>query len=217
MWKEFFGPTSYGASGCGFDPEDATPLDSGRARCSSWTSVAKTAVPVSILGGEEGMHYRFWRQDGRTFVIAYGKATYIEELLPDNTLKPLACYSSAHQYAYAHSWKPCQEFVEAFRRDYPDVKYDYGREGQPGHGYGMLWVDRDGDGRMQAGEIEFSTAAESLAGSGWGHDFHDLTMRIPAKVAGKSVMVTLQPDGWWPGGAPKYPALNDAVKAAVAH
>ena len=95
------------------------------------------------------------------------------------------------------------------------MKYDYGATGQPGHGYGMLWVDRDGDGRMQAGEIEFSTAAESLAGSGWGHDFHDLTMRIPAKVAGKSVMVTLKPDGWWPGGAPKYPALNDAVKAAV--
>jgi hypothetical protein len=40
-------------------------------------------------------------------------------------------------------------------------------------------------------------------------------MRIQAKVAGKNVMVTLKPDGWWPGGAPKFPALNDAVKAAV--
>ena len=160
MWKEFFGPTAYGASGCGFDPEEPTRWI-GQGTLFKLDFQKKTAVPVSTLGGKEGRHYRFWRQDGRTFVIAYGKATYIEELLPDNTLKPLACYSSAHLYAYAHSWKPSQEFVEAFRRDYPNVKYDYGRQGQPGHGYGMLWVDRDGDGRMQAGEIEFSTAAES--------------------------------------------------------
>ena len=214
MWKEFFGPTAYGASGGSFDPEDSTRWI-GQGTLFKIDYDKKTAVPVSILGGEEGTHFRFHRQDGRTFVIAFGKATFIEELLPDNTLKPLACSSSAHQYSYAQSWKPPQEFVEAFRRDYPNVKYDYGHEGQPGHGYGMLWVDRDGDGQMQAGEIEFSTAAESLAGSSWGHDFHDLTLRIPAKVAGKNVMVTLKPDGWWPGGAPKFPTLNDAVKAAV--
>ena len=214
MWKEFFGPTAYGASGGSFDPEDSTRWI-GQGTLFKIDYDKKTAVPVSILGGETGTHFRFHRQDGRTFVIAFGKATFIEELLPDNTLKPLACSSSAHQYSYAQSWKPPQEFVEAFRRDYPNVKYDYGHEGQPGHGYGMLWVDRDGDGQMQAGEIEFSTAAESLAGSGWGHDFHDLTLRIPAKVAGKNVMVTLKPDGGWPGGAPKFPALNDAVKAAV--
>lgn len=214
MWKEFFGPTAYGASGGSFDPEDSTRWI-GQGTLFKIDGEKKTAVPVSILGGETGTHYRFHRQDGRTFVIAFGKATFIEELLPDNTLKPHACFSSAHQYSYAHSWKPPQEFVEAFRRDYPNVKYDYGHHGQPGHGYGMLWVDRDGDGQMQSVEIEFSTAAESLGGSGWGHDFHDLTMRLPAKVAGKNVMVALKPDGWWPGGAPKYPALNDAVKAAV--
>jgi hypothetical protein len=220
MWKEFFGPVSYGASGAGFDPEDATRWI-GQSTLFNVDYKKKTARPVTLLGGEDGnhrgfrMHYRFWRQDGRTFVITCGKATFVEELLADGTLKPLACCSSAHQYSYDHSWKPPREFVEAFRRDYPKVKYDYGHSGQPGHGYGMLWVDRDGDGRMQAGEIEFSTAAESLGGSGWGHDFHDLTMRIPAKVAGRTVMVTLAAGGWWPGGAPKYPALNDAVKAAL--
>jgi hypothetical protein len=220
MWKEFFGPTSYGSPGAGFDPENPTRWI-GQGTLFNVDYEKKTVRPVAILGGEDGnhhsfrMHYRFWRQDGRTFVITCGKATFVEELLADGTLKPLACFSSAHQYSYDHSWKPPQEFVEAFRRDYPEVKYDYGHSGQPSHGYGMLWVDRDGDGRMQAAEIEFSTAAESLGGSGWGHDFHDLTLRLPAKVAGKNVMVSLKPDGWWPGGAPKYPALNDAVKAAV--
>ncbi|HCE46481.1 MAG TPA: hypothetical protein DET40_23295 [Lentisphaeria bacterium] len=214
MWKEFFGPTAYGAPGCGFDPEDSTRWF-GQDTLFKIDLKAKTSTPVSTLGGEEGMHYRFWKQDGRTFVIAYGKITYIEELLPNNTLKLLAFLSSGHQYAYAHSWNPPKEFVEAFKRDYPNVKYEYGKTGQPNHGYGMIWVDRNGDGKMEKEEIEFSTAAESLAGSGWGHDFNDLTIRVPAKVAGKSVMVTLKPDGWWPGGAPKYPGLNDAVKAAI--
>lgn len=214
VWKEFFGPTAYGAPGCGFDPDDSTRWI-GQDTLFKLDFKEKTATPVSTLGGEEGMHYRFWRQDGRTFVIAYGKATYIEELLPNNTLKPLAMLSSGHQYSYAHSWKPSKEFAEAFKRDYPNVKYEYGRSGQPNHGYGMLWVDRNGDAKMQTDEIEFSTAAESLAGSGWGHDFNDLTIRVPAKAGGKSVLVTLKPDGWWPGGAPKYPSLNDAVKAAI--
>jgi streptogramin lyase len=214
MWKEFFGPVGYGASGGGFDPEDATRWI-GQGTLFKVDYDKQTAVPMAILGGEPGMHYRFWRQDGRTFVIACGKATFIEELLPDNTLKALACYSSAHLYAYAHRWKPHQEFVAAFRRDYPKVKYDYGQHGQPGHGYGMLWVDRDGDGRMEAAEIEFATAAESCAAAYWGQDFRDLTLRIPAKVAGRNSLVTITPDGWWPGGAPKYPNFNDAVKAAV--
>lgn len=214
MWKEFFGPTAYGAPGCSFDPQDATRWI-GQGTLFNLDFKAKTATPVATLGGEEGMHYRFWRQEGRTFVIAYGKVTSIEELLPNNTLKPLAFLSSGHQYAYAHSWQPPPEFVEAFKRDYPTVKYEYGRSGQPNHGYGMLWVDRNGDGKMQTEEIEFATAAEALAGSGWGHDFHDLTLRVPAKVGGRSVIVTMKPAGWWPGGAPKYPALNEAVKAAV--
>jgi len=214
MWKEFFGPTAYGAPGCGFDPEDSTRWF-GQGTLFKLDFKEKTSTPVSTLGGEDGMHYRFWRQDGRTFVIAYGKVTYIEELMPNNTLKPLALLSSGHQYAYANSWKPSKEFVDAFKRDYPNVKYEWDRRGQPNHGYGMMWVDKNGDTKMQTDEIEFSTAAEMLGGSGWGHDFHDLTMRVPAKVGGKSIMVTLKPDGWWPGGAPKYPALNDAVKAAI--
>lgn len=214
MWKEYFGPTAYGAPGCSFDPEDSTRWF-GQGTLFNLDLKNRTSKPVSTLGGEEGMHYRFWRQDGRTFIIAYGKVTYIEELLPDNTLKPLAFLSSGHQYSYAHSWHPPKEFVDAFKRDYPNVKYEYGRSGQPNHGYGMLWVDKNGDTKMQTGEIEFSTSAENFGGSGWGHDFHDLTMRVPAKVKGKSVMVTLKPNGWWPGGAPKYPAINDAVKAAI--
>ena len=221
MWKEFFGPTAYGASNCGFDPEDSTHWI-GQGALFKLDFNAKTATPISILGGEEGRTYRFWRQDGRTFVIACGKITYIEELLPDNSLKPLAFLTDGHQYAYAHDWNTPKEFVEAFNRDYPDPKfhapaqrYESGTRGRPNHGFGMLWVDKNGDGKVQTEEIEFSTAAENFAGSGWSHDFQDLTLRVPATVGGKSILVALRPEGWWPGGAPKYPAINDAVKAAL--
>lgn len=219
MVKEFFGPTNYGAQGAGFDDQDHNQwLGQGTVFDVDFTT--GKATPKSITGGETGRRHTFWRQDGRTFIITSGKATYVQELLPDGTLKPLALISSAHQYAYSKDWNPPAAFVEAFQKAYPEAKIQLGVKGgiqriQPGAGYGMLWVDRDGDGKMQTEEIEFATAATNLAGSGWSHDFHDLTLRLPAEIAGQKVMVTLKPEGWWPGGAPRYPALNDAVTKGV--
>ena len=219
MRHEFFGPTNYGSQGAGFDPEDETKWI-GQGTLFQLDFEKKTAKPLAILGGETGRRHSFWRQDGRTFILTSGKATHIQELTQEGLLKPLAMFSSAHQYAYSQSWKPPEAFLEAFAKAYPDVKIVVGKRGgiqrvQPSHGYGMLWVDKNGDGKMQTEEIEFATAAENLAGSGWSHDFQDLTLRVPGTVGGKKVLVTLKPEGWWPGGAPKYPALNDAVKAAL--
>jgi hypothetical protein len=42
-----------------------------------------------------------------------------------------------------------------------------------------------------------------------------LTIHIPARVKGRTVIVTLAPDGYHPGGAPRYPKLNDACAAGV--
>jgi hypothetical protein len=217
--KQFFGPTNYGAQGAGFDPLDETKWI-GQDTLFDLDFKTGQATPKSILGGETGRRHTFYRQDGRTFIITSGKATYIQELLGNGTLKPLALISSAHQFAASHEWLPPEEFITAFKRDYPDVKYAIGKRGgiergKPDHGYGMLWVDRDGDGKMQAAEIEFATAATNLAGAGWSHDFVDLTLKVPAEANGKKIMVTLKPDGFYPGGAPRYPALNDAVKAGI--
>lgn len=217
--KEYFGPTNYGAQGAGFDDQDASRWI-GQGCLWQLDFKSGNAKPLSILGGKTGRRSKFLRQDGRTFLIASGKATWIQELRDNGTLKLLACLSSAHQFSYEHDWRPPAAFVEAFQRDYPKIPYTGsadGRieDGKPDHGYGMLWVDRDGDGAMQAAEIEFSTTATKVAGAGWSHDFHDLTLRMPGEVAGRKVTVTLKPDGWWPGGAPKYPALNEAVSSAV--
>jgi len=216
---QFFGPTAYGAPGAGFDPQDETRWI-GQGTLFKLDFERKSATPLSVLGGEDGRRHTFWRQDGRTFVITSGKITTLQELTAQGTLKPLAASSSAHQFCFAHQWHPPEVFLEAFRRDYPEVPYLKGEEGgmqviRPDHGYGMLWVDRNGDGEMQAAEIEFATGAENLGGNGWSHDFHDLTLRLPGTVNGKNVLVTLKPDGWWPGGAPKYPPLAEAIAAAV--
>jgi len=217
--KEYFGPTNYGAQGAGFDDMDHSRWI-GQGTLFKLDFKTKTANPVSILGGELGRRNTYWRQDGRAFVLTADKATYIQELMPDGRLYPRAMFSSAHQFAYKRHWNPPQVFVDAFQQAYPGVLVSAGQRGgiqrvQPNHGYGMLWVDRNGDGEMQQDEIEFATAATNLGGSGWSHDFHDLTMRVPAEVGGKKVLVTLKPDGWWPGGAPRYPALNEAVKAGI--
>ena len=219
MVKEYFGPTNYGAQSAGFDDADHERWI-GQGTLFKVDFKTGEAKPVSILGGESGRRHTFWRQEGRTFIITSGKATYIQELMPDGMLRPRALLSSAHQFAYSHEWFPPQAFIDAFTKAYPEVKMQTGVKGgiqrfQPTHGYGMLWVDRNGDSVMQEAEIEFATAATNLAGSGWSHDFHDLTLRIPAEAGGKRLLVTLKPEGWWPGGAPKYPALNDAVKAGV--
>jgi hypothetical protein len=218
--KEYFGPTNYGAQGGGFDEQDESRWI-GQDALWQLDYKTKTAKPVSVLGGKNGIRRaKFWRQDGRTFLLSFGKVSRVQELRADGTLKQLAFFSSAHQFAYDYNWMPPQAFVDAFNRDYPKVPYtswNVGgiQSGKPSHGYGMLWVDKDGDGELQAVEIQFATEATSLAGAGWSHDFFDLTMKVPGEYNGKKVLVTLKPDGLWPGGAPKYPALSDALKAST--
>ncbi|WP_269523242.1 FlgD immunoglobulin-like domain containing protein [Coraliomargarita parva] len=217
--KEFFGPTNYGAQGAGFDYEDERYWI-GQNTLFELDFENKTSKPLQLLGGEGGRRHVFHREDGRTFVITSGKATYIQEVLDDGTMKPLAFISTAHQYAYSKGWKPPMEFIDALKREYPDIKIEYGKRSgieriQPGKGYGALWVDQNGDGELQADEVQFATAAHRMAGSGWSHDFHDLTLRFLANVDGEVRLVQMDPEGWLSSGAPNYPDLNEAVKAGI--
>ncbi|MGI6496502.1 MAG: FlgD immunoglobulin-like domain containing protein [Kiritimatiellia bacterium] len=213
--EAFFGPTAYGAPGGGFDPLDHERWIAQGTLFDVDFATGK-AEPRFVLGGKDGSHYRFWRQDGRTFVISYGKATFLQELRDDGTLKPFACLSSAHQFAYYHQWNPPQPFIEAFERAYPEAgPVKRGSPRKPNHGFGMVWVDRNGDGEFQADEFEFATSAQNMAGSGWGHDLADLTIRVGAIVDGRDVLVTLSPRGYDANGVPDYPRLADALADAV--
>jgi DNA-binding beta-propeller fold protein YncE len=216
--KEKFGPTSYGAAGAGFDGKDST-VWVGQGALWKLDFAKQSAVPVSILaklpehlGGymKGQLHYRFLHQDGRTFLIGLGKATTVSELKADGSMRDLAAVGSTHRFSYGCDWKPPEAFIEAFNRAYP------GKQGKHADkGPGVLWVDKNGDGLCQADEFDFATDCAYFAGAGWGNDASDLTLRVPAVMKGRTVLVTLKPDGSWPGGAPKYPGLNDACAKAV--
>jgi len=213
--KEKFGPTAYGASGAGLDTKDQTRWI-GQGALWKLDFATKTSQCLSLLKKEDGrhgsgaFHYSFVQQDGRTFVVGMGYMTSISELKADGTIKDLVMIGSTHRYCFGHDWHPPQVFIDAFNKAYPKL---IGKHADKGPGY--LWLDRNGDGEPQADEFEFSTGAENFAGAYWGHDQRELTLRIPARVNGKVVLVTLKADGYIAGGAPKYPPLNAAITASV--
>ena len=208
--KEKFGPTSYGASGAGFDAADHTRWI-GQGALWKLDFERKSASCQAVLGGMFGgaTNTAFLLQDGRTFLVSLGGATNVSELKADGSIRNLALIASTHRYCFGCDWKPPQVFVEAFNRAYPKLKGKHGDKGP-----GFLWVDKNGDGAMQEDEFDFSTSAENFAGAYWGHAQRDLTLRVLATVKGKRVLVALKPDGCYPGGAPKYPPLNDACRSA---
>ncbi|HUW31801.1 MAG TPA: FlgD immunoglobulin-like domain containing protein [Planctomycetota bacterium] len=214
--KEKFGPTAYGASGAGFDYADHTSWI-GQGATWKLDFAKKSAACRSILsessghaGGYESHGYTFVRQDGRTFVIGSGGVATISELRRDGSRRDLAFVGSTHRYCYACGWNPPAEFVEAFNAAYPGRKGKHADKGP-----GVLWADKNGDGKCQADEFDFSTECDNFAGGYWGHLQRDLTIRVPATVKGKRVLAVLQPEGFTEQGVPQYPKLNDACAAAV--
>ncbi len=214
--KEKFGPTAYGASEAGFDEADPTRWI-GQGAAWKLDFARKAATPASILSERPGhvggylkeAQYAFHRQDGRTFLIGLGGVTTISELRPDGTLRDLAFVASTHRFSFACNWNPPKPFIEAFDAAYPNRKGKHADKGP-----GVLWADANGDGLCQATEFDFSTECDNFAGAYWGHRLHDLTIRVPATVKGRRVLVLLEPQGFLASGALRYPSLNAACAAA---
>jgi hypothetical protein len=223
---EKFGPTAYGAPGAGIDAQDHTRWI-GQGAIWQLDFEKRTAAPQSILApkaghlgaGIEPFNYTFHRRDGRTFLIGMGKVSLISELLPSGAVRDLAAVAECHQFSYAANWRPPQAYIDAFYREYPDRRRE--KEGTGDRtpysqkGPGVLWVDRNGDGEPQAEEFSFSKGATNFGGSGWGHGFAGLTIRYPAVVDGKTVLVSIEPDGYDERGTPRYPVLAEAIERAV--
>jgi len=214
MWKEFFGPTAYGASNSGFDPADATRWFGHWARSSNWIRRQKRA-PRFHSRRRRRPQLPLLATGWPTFAIACGKATYIEELLPNNTLKPLAMLSTAHLFSYAHDWHPPHEFAEAFTRDYSGEKYATGVPAAPTTASACCGWTRMATAKCRRMKSNSPPPQRVFPAPAGATIFNDLTLRVPANFNNKTVLVTLKPDGFWPGGAPKYPALNDAIKAGI--
>jgi hypothetical protein len=180
----------------------------GTARC--------TSVLQKDAGHLEGriefpLHYRFVHlADGRTLLLGQAKAALVSELLPDGSVRDLAMIGGTHLFCYACGWDPPPAYRAAFAKAFPDKPNDVSAKGP-----GVLWLDRNGDGACQAEEFEFTPAGIQFAGGYWGNGQSNLTLRFPARRDGQAVLITLQPDGFLPSGAPNYPTLAAACQAAV--
>ena len=215
---EKFGPTSYGASGAGFDPADPTRWI-GQGAAWRVDFAKKSAACTSILSEKPGhvggylrnqLHYTVIREGGRTLTIGLGGVTVVSELRADGSLRDLAFIGSTHRFSFACDWNPPPAFIEAFDKAYPDKKGKHGDKGP-----GVLWVDANGDGLCQPDEFEFSTGCDNFAGAYWGQEYRDLTFRVPATIKGRRMIVTLKPEGFTDKGLLKYPRLADACAKAV--
>lgn len=212
--RDYWGRTAYAAPGSGMDSRDQTRWV-GMDALWKLDLEKKTARPTSILGTLaatiNATHHRFVHLGERTFLVSQAKVTFVAELQKDGSAKNLAFCGPVSLYAHDYNWTLPRPFLEAFKNAYPGLK-----DGVRTQGISALWVDKSGDGQMQVEEFEFSKHATSFAGGYWGHDARDLTLRYPAAVGGKNVLVTLAPQGFYPGGAPKYPDLKSAILAAPA-
>lgn len=225
---EKFGMPHYGGDGSGFDPEQ--PRRWIGLGCFWDVDIAKgTARPTHVLSMEEGhfgryqpQSYSFFREGGRAFVSTRGKIALISEVLPDGTLHDLAAVAGTHHFGYGCEWKPPQAYIDAFYKKWPAKRAGEkpGRkgEGKPWsqRGMGVLWVDRNGDGRAQEDEFDFCGDEIDFCGSAWGHLQGSLTLYVPVVPDRKQVKIcAIQPRGFLPNGVPDYPKLDEAIAAAT--
>ncbi|MCM8542329.1 MAG: hypothetical protein NE328_18815, partial [Lentisphaeraceae bacterium] len=218
--NELFGNPHYGSSGGGFDFDDHSKWI---ALSSLWNVdfATKKAKPVSIMGTETGrlegyyaepFRYMFYKESGRTFLVTAGKIAMVCELMPDGSVKDLMAMGGLHLFAYGCKWKLPPALFEALPEKYKkfaEVTY----KSNECRNLGILWVDKNGDGKMQKEEFDFHEGYKGYS-SYWGSNQQDLTFYMPiSSFKGSDVKILkLEPNGFHPGGAPKYPSLSEAVK-----
>ncbi|MCM8542327.1 MAG: hypothetical protein NE328_18805, partial [Lentisphaeraceae bacterium] len=220
--KELFGNPHYGSSGGGFDFDDHT----------KWIALntvwdldfkAKKSTPKSITGLKAGrldgyyhepFRYTFYKENGRTFLLSAGKLNMICELMPDGSVKDLAAVGNMHMFSFACNWHIPPVMAEALPAKYKKALDEKFRTHQSRF-IGAMWVDKNGDGKMQKEEFNFSDDYAGFSNY-WGSNQTSLAMRMPiSKDKGIPKVLLLKPNGFYPGGAPKYPTLEEAIKTSV--
>ncbi|MBY0356382.1 MAG: hypothetical protein K2W82_00155 [Candidatus Obscuribacterales bacterium] len=212
-----FGNPPYGGRGCGFDESNAACW---LGLNSSWNVNLQnhSADCRSVLGSYPfPLRLHFVRQDGRDFVVAPNRANFIYQLQANGALKPAVCYGTVRGLGKIYNWQVPETFFTAFSQRFPAaVNTAYSRKKILGKSRaGLLWVDQNGDGAMQPAEFEFTSPSIRFAEGLWANDISDLTIRVPAFVNNRSLMVTMKASGFYPGGAPRYPALEQACRSGL--
>lgn len=224
---EKFGMPHYGGDGSGFDPRNPN----------RWIGLGcfweidlenSTARPTHIMSLEEGHFgkyhphsYLFFREHGRTFLCTRGKIAVISEVRDDGTIRDIAAICGTHHFAYGCDWEPPQAYLDAFYEKWPEKKSQEipgawnDRQPWAKRGMGVLWVDRNGDGKMQKAEFDFCGDDLMFGDSAWGHLQTSLTLEIPVVVDKEARIVSLSPRGFLDNDIPDYPTLDEALEAAL--
>ncbi|UUO04656.1 hypothetical protein M4951_14790 [Blastopirellula sp. J2-11] len=223
---EKFGVPHYGGTGAGFDPRSHRHWVGLGCR---WELDFKNqaARPTHVLAVDDAhfehyhpLHYQIVREQGRTFLIGFGKITTVSEVHADGSIQDCAALSNTHHFSYGCNWRPPQAYIDAFYERWPEQRKNE-RVGQKGDGKpyaqkgpGVLWIDRNNDGEPQQEEFEFTDESVNFGGSSWGHRHLGLSMKAPLVIDGQVKIATLEPNGFTKQGAPNYPTLAEAVANA---
>jgi hypothetical protein len=224
------GNPPYGGPGAGMHPADPT-VWVGIGALWRLNFTAGTATPTAVMQAQDGhlggtvefmLDYRIVQRDGRTFLIGQQKANVLSELMPDGRVKDLAFYGGAGSVLSGMKYQRTA-FSDAFVRTHPGATLA-GRFATKTFDSAalVLWVDRNGDGQMQEAEFEFGDHKKYRCGNYWGDRQLDLSLRIIVDVFNNVTgallgqrVISLDPDGYLPGGAPNYPPLAAALDAGV--
>ncbi len=191
---EKLGSESYGSPGAGMDPDDP---DHWIAQDCEWrldpTTGAGRVVAVLHPETREGdgswngapianRTYRWVRRDGRTFVIGNDAQTTLYEYR-DHRLVPLAMVTTPGIFSYHLDGR--RRLCEPVLRAYMNAFHEQNRD-RPVHDETtlMLWLDRNGNERIDEEELSFADR-EADAGIGfWGAFVSDLDFAIPVSRKG---------------------------------
>ncbi len=228
---EKFGSPKYGGPGTGFDPQQHTHIIADQCL---WEvdPQTKTSRLLSIFQEDPGMidgrirtplYFRHFRVNGRTFLIGSSKASFVCELLDDGTLKDVAALSSTTMFAYACHWTPPQSYVDAYYKQFPQIKPRNADEPLVGRNSpintrdlgGVLWVDRNGDGQTQEDEYSFYPQAEKLSMGYWGTASRNLTLHAFVQQDNRWQILRITPNGFDAKGTPNYPTLGQAIEQGL--
>ncbi|MHC2069782.1 FlgD immunoglobulin-like domain containing protein [Bremerella sp. T1] len=224
---EKFGVPHYGATGATFDPK-SHHIWIGLGCRWKLDFEKQEARPTHVLAIDDAhfehyhpLNYQLIREQGRTYLIGFGKITTISEVRADGSIQDCAAISSTHHFSYGCNWQPPQSYIDAYYAKWPEHRKAE-KAGQKGDGKpyarkgpGVLWVDQNNDGRPQQKEFEFTDDSVQFGGSSWGHRSVGLTMRIPILVDQQVKIATLAPSKVNADGVPQYTTLVEAIANAT--
>lgn len=231
---EKLGSERYGSPGCGMDPErPGRWLGLDAEWQVDWERQLRERITGSLFAAEsregesgrwdvppiDNRSYVFEHRGDRTFVLGIGSAVTFYELR-DHRLIPRALLSTPGIYSHGIGRErgTCAPLVEAYNRAFAAELADPRRRFPSAIYNGripMLWVDANGNERLDADEISFPPADVEASIGYWGTRLPGLEFSLQVRRAQRIFLLPFSPLGGTADGRLRYSmekALADAVE-----